>query len=139
MNKGRYVIIEDELGLEPNAIQDDVDKVLYEQDNYDMNKICNLLNKQDQQIEALQEQLKGAVIPKFKIGDRIYLLDITNKYILDFVIHYISIEKHILSKENRQLIIYYGADDGIWCDEENAFSTKAEAEKRLAELKGESK
>ncbi len=56
MTKDRYVLIEDY--FEPTAIQDNENKILYEQNNFDMNKLCEILNKQLLQIEQLKADVK---------------------------------------------------------------------------------
>ena len=78
-----------------------------------------------EQIESLKEQLANAIIPKFKIGQKVWF--IYGKSIRSFTILKIDIEIR-----NCVLITY---SDRGWCQfEENCFATKAEAEAKLKEM-----
>lgn len=100
---------------------------------------CARLNQQDQRIAELEEQLKNAIVPKFKIGQMVYTY---NKYqdcvyILDLIS--VHIERYETSKFNSLVYMAKRLKDGFISGylEEDLFATREEAEQRLNELKGE--
>lgn len=88
----------------------------------------HILNKQAEQIAELEERLKNAVVPKFKIGQIVWY--IYGKKIKSFTISKIEVERRIVP-----LIAY--SNPYIYQYEENCFATKEQAEQRLKELRGE--
>lgn len=89
------------------------------------------LKKYENQIQDLQEQLKN-VIPKFKNKQFIYALFTNTDFFRGQIESYDYYTKSYL--------IFF--DDNIgseWIPEALCFKTKAEAEKKLKELQGESK
>ncbi len=132
----RFVIQVDPLEMEDDAIFDNKELRLYECQSDMMSDICSLLNKQDQRIAELEERLKNAIVPKFKVGQEVWWIDtIMNSfneqryriesYLIDSIV--------ITNKQFR----YYG-DDGLWLGDNELFATKEEAEAKLKEL-GENK
>lgn len=110
------------------------------QDFMSINTICRRLNQQAQRIAELEEQLKNAIVPKFKIGDKCWAIrNTTNIY---------NEPKQVLIKEitiTKNCIKYY-AKNGCLTNRTNKttmhmqsqlFATKEEAEAKLKQLKGE--
>lgn len=108
----------------------------------ELGTIKELCNQQDQRIAELEEQLKNAIVPKFKIGDKCWAIrNATNIY---------NEPKQVLIKEikiTKNCIKYY-AKNGCLTNKTNKttmhiqsqlFATKKEAEAKLKEIKGENK
>lgn len=99
--------------------------------------IIDKLNKQAERIVELEEQLKNAIVPKFKIGQEVYKVYTANqKYPFVFKIIGFKITKS-RGKEN---IFYNVEEDGFdmgWYPDEILFATKEEAQEKLKELQGE--
>lgn len=119
-------------------IEDNRSGLLYCTTNHnDMKDLANLLNKQAQRIAELEEQLKNAIVLKFKPHNDLFVIvgyknepkSIEQYYIDEIVIRgngkfieYRDIEKETIIGENNLL-----------------FATKEEAEAKLRDLEGESK
>ena len=101
------------------------------------------LNKQAQRIAELEEQLKNAIVPKFKIGQEIW--EITP--LMSWKIK--RIEWHKFNGGNGDIVVeiyrlgHDRTDDYNCCimpvDNDRFFATKEEAEAKLRELQGEKK
>lgn len=101
----------------------------------------HLLNKQDQRIAELEEQLKNAIVPKFKVGQEIW--EITP--LMSWKIK--RIEWHKFNGGNGDVVVeiyrlgHDGTDDYNCCimpvDSDRFFATREEAEAKLQELQGE--
>lgn len=91
------------------------------------------LNEQAEQIRSLEEQLKNAIVPKFKIWQEVYYYHIARNKTYSGVIEDIQ----WFATRNG---IYYRIPqlqrDYFWIREDELFVTQEEAEKRLAELEG---
>ena len=101
------------------------------------------ISKKDQRIAELEEQLKNAiVIPKeLQVGNKVYFIDIEEKYIHKGKIY--SITKELNYEENGFIIwVYCRYDDGLTYTHPiedygvELFATKEEALSKLEELKG---
>lgn len=92
-------------------------------DNY-----IELLNQQDQRITELEEQLKKK--PKYNVGDRVYIINEDYEVERDFI------ESIDIDTDG---IEYYTEMYSICWYENELFTTKAEAEAKLEELKGDHK
>lgn len=128
----------------------------------------HLLNQQDQRIAELEEQLKNAIVPKFKVGQEVWCVyeywwngkfaDESNKFAINnFIIDAININKYgehyIFHKEyeGRDNVICYQPNfngnrfdvmSGVqnhYIDDYYLFATKEEAQAKLEEFKGENK
>lgn len=80
------------------------------------------LNQQSQRIAELEEQLKNAIVPKFKIGQEVWWIykdDIIESYVISDI-----------------RFMCFG-DDGCWLEDKELFATKEEAQAKLKELQGE--
>lgn len=85
-----------------------------------------ILNEKDQRIAELEEQLKNAIVPKFKIGQEVWYIDrygVQKDIIVSFT--YFSIENEILYKMHDEIIDHR---------EKYIFATKEEAEAKLKDL-----
>ena len=135
----RFVIQVDPLEIEDDAIFDNKELRLYECQSDMMSDICSLLNQQDQRIAELEERLKNAIVPKFKIGQKVYKVYTPNqKYPFEFKIIGFKITK----SKGEDNIFYNVEEDGFdmgWYPDEILFATEEEAQAKLEELQGESK
>ena len=89
-----------------------------------------ILNEKDQRIAELEEQLKNAIAPKFKVGQEVWYIDrygVQKDIIVSFT--YFIIENEILYKMHDEIIDHR---------EKYIFATKEEAQAKLEEL-GEKK
>ena len=124
MNKeNRFVIQVDPLEIEDDAIFDNKELKLYECQSDMMSDICSLLNKQENRIAELEEQLKNK--PKFNVGDKVYLINKDEEVERDFIE---SIDIDTFGIE------YYTVMHSICWYENELFSTKDEAQAKLKEL-----
>lgn len=129
-------------------IYDDCNIDLYDNDILnksitDEQQLGELLNQQDQRIAELEEQLKNAIVPRFKIGQKCYM--IPTKYnglkeIKDYTLLSISssdigirYDLSVNKKESGVEPLYCASEDmfGI-----SIFATKEEAQAKLKELQG---
>ena len=99
-------------------------------------QVCELLEKKDQRIAELEEQLKNAIVPKFKVGQNVWTIR-HNNYIYNTRIDEIK----VVGIDGKNEIFYYYDQPGSYahCEEmeDNLFATKEEAQAKLEELKGE--
>lgn len=94
--------------------------------------VIDRMNELSEQIRSLDEQLKNAK-PQFEVGQEIWCASLSHDGVYNFVITSIDIT---IWKTHRTLY-YFG--EKFWAKECEAFATREEAEKRMAELKGEGK
>ena len=88
-----------------------------------LTQMCaDVIAEKDRRIAELEEQLKNAIVPKFKIGQTIWY--IYGKKIKSFTISKIEVEIR-----NIPLIAY--SSPYIYQYEENCFATKEEAQAKL--------
>lgn len=104
-------------------------------EDYPSNReICATLNYQAELIAKLKEQLKNAIVPKFKIEQEVWYMDTR---INDFNEQRYMIESYIIE----EIVIFeYGiryVGDDVSMYEEDLFATKEEAQAKLKELQGE--
>lgn len=89
----------------------------------------------DQRIAELEEQLKNAIVPKFKIGQEVWFIDTR---VNDFNEH-----KYIIQYFEIQAIRFDNFDfeyEDCWGDivvQNDLFATKEEAQAKLKELQGD--
>lgn len=82
----------------------------------------------------LAELKQKAIVPKFKIGQKVWWIDTRvnsfneQRYRIDSYL----IDSIVITKEQFR---YYG-DDGLWLGDNELFATLEEAEQKLAEIKG---
>ena len=95
-----------------------------------INTICRRLNQQDQRISELEEQLKNAIVPKFKVGQEVFV-------IIQGVVRTTAINSFSFF-EGYEVSYYCKYVDGermyLELDESELFATKEEAEAKLKEL-----
>ena len=87
------------------------------------------LETKDQRIAELEEQLKNAIVPKFKINQIVYIVDKYFDKIYELKITSIRVSR--FKDKHFNSISYDGHS------EESLFATKEEAQAKLEELKGE--
>ena len=112
---------------------DEIDKIVDEIGDADsLYEFAECVYEDRQRIAELEEQLKNAIVPKFKVGQEIYI-------VCDFNINRIVYGWKIADYEYyKQLYIVVNKDGIDWLPEEKIFATKEEAEAKLREL-GEKK
>lgn len=105
------------------------------------NYLRDLLKKQSQRIAELEEQLKGSVRPKFKVGQTVYTFNKNTECIYELCIKIIRIEINEISEFNSLVYLAERLEDGNFFGyfEVELFATKEEAEAKLEELQGEIK
>lgn len=100
-------------------------------------EVQKVLKEKDKTIAELEEQLKNAIVPKFKIGQKVYKVYTPNqKYPFEFKIIGFKITK----SKGEDNIFYNVEEDGFdmgWYPDEILFATKKEAEQKLKEIKYE--
>ena len=118
VTKGNYNLADIEtkyLPIQTEVVSDNKDKTI---------------NKLQQRISELEEQLKNAIVPKFKVGDKVYAIIDTWAYTSVFPV------------EIRDTHLLYDVWDGEDTTKQHftrIFATKEEAEAKLQELQGEKK
>lgn len=97
---------------------------------YDMLKQTSIaLNRQ---LDQANERLKGAIIPKFKIGQEVWYISQNNDNVYEFMIKEMVFTR---CKDEREMIVYYDE----YCAqmyEYELYSSKEEAKAKLQELRG---
>lgn len=100
-------------------------------------EVEEILHKQEKRIAELEEQLKNAIVLKFKMGQKVYKVYTPNqKYPFEYKIIGFKITK----SKGEENIFYNVEEDGFdmgWYFDEILFATKEEAEAKLKELQGE--
>lgn len=98
--------------------------------NYKKDKIIEDLQLQ---LDQANERLKGAIVPKFKVGQEVWWIDtrgnIYNKQ--NYKIDSYLIDSIVVTDNKFR---YYG-EDGCWLGEEDLFATEQEAQAKLKEMK----
>lgn len=99
--------------------------------------------KLNKRIAELEEQLKNAIVPKFKVGQDVFVFD-WNSQLRSGRIY--EIQTNVVLYDQQPLITYlvdfysaYEDDDkeNDYYEEKDVFITKEEAESKLKELRGE--
>ena len=129
-----------------------LNKNIHSIDCYEEKNVLDIMNGQDQRISELEEQLKNAIVPKFKGEDIAFRVNIFTKDIERVVIVSTKIEiicninisytiaclgenQTLANIDIRDII----EDFGTYISqerEEDLFATKEEAEAKLEEIKG---
>ena len=101
---------------------------------------CVRLNEFSERIAELEEQLKNAIVPKFKVGQTVYTFNKNTECVYELCIKIIRIEINEISKFNSLVYLAERLEDGNFFGyfEVELFATKAEAIAKLKEL-GEKK
>ena len=106
-------------------------------------EIEEILHKQEKRIAELEEQLKNAIVPKFKVGQEVWVNDWTGQLRIGRIY---EVQTNAALHDQRPLITYlvdfygnYEDDDreNDYYEEKEVFATKEEAEQKLAEIGGE--
>lgn len=113
---------------------------LLEQYSNVVDELHESLNEKDLEIKDLQsqldqanERLKGAIVPKFKIGQEVYYYHIARNKI------YLGLIEDIQYFATRCSIFYRIPNlqrDYFWIREDELFATEQEAKAKLQELRG---
>ena len=93
------------------------------------------VTKREKIEQELAELKQKAIVPKFKIGQKVWWIDTRVNSFNEqrYKIESYLIDRIVITKEQFR---YYG-DDGLWLGDNELFATKEEAEQKLAEIKGE--
>jgi hypothetical protein len=94
------------------------------------------LAEKDKRISELEEQLKNAIVPKFKIGQTVYTFNKNTECVYELCIKIIRIEINEISKFNSLVYLAERLEDGNFFGyfEVELFATKEEAQAKLKEL-----
>ena len=97
----------------------------------DLGRIAITLNRQYKRIVELEEQLKNAIVPKFKVEQTVWIVYDSIQSIPSECV----IDKIVYDTSNLSKLLYYTKDEINWISlEKDIFATKEEAEARLREL-----
>lgn len=100
-------------------------------------KFIEIGNEYAEKNKRLEEQLKNAIVPKFKIGQEVFIIFETTKK--EYIVESTNINSITIFAGN-ELSYYCKYVDGermyLELDESEIFATKEEAEVKLKELKG---
>ena len=109
-------------------------------DRFALEKLVKESEAKDKRIAELEEQLKNAIVPKFKIGQDVWFVydenddcnyTILNKKVMAY--NYFSYEggyfEYAMSDDGTRDTIWYG-----YIEDKYVFTTKEEAEAKLEEL-----
>ena len=138
LKKQRYEYYKGTTEIMDNEVDEFVEDVVdvLNQKSYNINELLKINQLQAERIEELKEQLANSIRPKFKIKQtvyRIYQDKIENGMISEIRVDEIGITYHITMYKSKYCETY------CYVNENDLFSTKAEAEAKLKELKGENK
>ena len=106
-------------------------------DYLELEECCEILNQQNQRIAELEEQLKNAIVPKFKVGQEVWFVHKGTEKI-----HNGIIEGFEMVKLSDSIDEYYRIEYDDVCltsmvfEGEFIFITKEGAKSKLKELKG---
>ena len=100
-----------------------------------LDRLLDDFDSKNQRIAELEEQLKNAIVPKFKVGQEVWWIDTRVNSFNEqrYRIESYLIDSIVITKEQFR---YYG-DDGLWLGDNELFATKEEAAEKLRELQGE--
>ena len=133
INEGYEKCDEQEYTMQELGLNNYGDDIYYFNHRNEFEKDLKIVELEEENLR-LKEQLKNAIVPKFKIGQNIYRIkngNIVKNFIQNIMVAYY--------KNNTTLITYFLSESTSGCvlKEQNLFATKEEAEKKLKELKGE--
>ena len=105
--------------------------------------LWNRIQEKNKRIAELEEQLRNAIVPKFKIGQEVWFIYDENDD-FDYTILNKKVMAYTYSSYDGDYFEYAMSDDGtqytIWYGYiRHVFATKEEAEAKLKELQGERK
>ena len=101
-------------------------------DRFALEKLVKETEAKDQRIAELEDQLKNAIVPKFKKGQEVFYINSRNK-ISSGIIYNVRYD----SMKGFDYYIPMLQIEDFRIKEESLFTTKEEAEAKLKELKGE--
>lgn len=127
VTKGNYKLADLEtkhLPIQTEVVSDNKDKTI---------------NKLQQRIAELEEQLKNSIRPRFKVGQTVYTFNKNTECVYELCIKIIRIERNEIAKFNSLVYLAERLEDGDFFGyfEEEVFATKKEAQAKLKELQGE--
>lgn len=102
-------------------------------DRFALEKLVNESEAKDQRIAELEEQVKNAIVPKFKIGQEVWCIDPENDVSSG------EVWKIEINCVQTKYTVFLGNDYVDIYFEYELFATKEEAEAKLRELQGEKK
>lgn len=126
----------DELGFSPTIPISKEDKAHFvDWFKFEIDTIKALSQYQDRRIAGLEEQLKNAIVSKFRIDDKVYVLEVYDGKILSFEGKIKSIYKY----EDSIWYFIKNNDFETTKSEKYTFATKEEAEAKLKEISNDSR
>lgn len=132
-NKLMSMKSKEQLTNENDALKDSIAVILAQKKN--VHKHCDEKDQQidqlKQQLDQANERLKGAIVPKFKVGQEVYYYHIARNKI------YLGLIEDIQYFATRCSIFYRIPNlqrDYFWIREDELFATEQEAQAKLQEL-----
>ena len=135
--------------MEERFVLDNNDNIIDYEDKTDkyclsQEDVCNLLNKQQQRIAELEQELtelkERYIIPKFQLGQTIFTANKPNECIYELKIVSIHTERSEFCDRKFNSLVYLAErikDSYIGgYSEEDLFATEQEAIEKLKEMKG---
>lgn len=104
------------------------------------NCLRDLVKKQQQRIAELEEQLKNAIVPKFKFMEKVWHINKDSFYKKDWFVEELLINgfDYKIDKRKNALVMWYSTYFNNYKNykyqEKDLFATKAEAQAKLKEL-----
>ena len=109
---------------------------------YHTDDIVELLDEKDQRITELEKRLENSIVPKFKIGQEVFIVNTEYLYKQHYKVEQykvVGVYDKIDRRGNhvRWYTLDYGNSKRYNFLERNVFATREEAEQRLKELQEE--
>lgn len=127
-----------------NDIRDNKDKNYNKESAYkDLEKIADFIIDLQSQLDQANERLKGAIIPRYKIGTKLYMIPtefnrlkgIKDYELLSISLSSIGLRYDLsLNKKEKGVEPFYCASEDMFG--QSIFSTLEEAQAKLQELRG---
>ena len=127
-----------------NDIRDNKDKNYNKESAYkDLEKIADFIIDLQSQLDQANERLKGAIIPRYKIGTKLYMIPtefnrlkgIKDYELLSISLSPIGLRYNLcLNKKEKGVEPFYCASEDMFG--QSIFSTLEEAQAKLQELRG---
>ena len=121
-----------------NKLINDIDCVIFEEDCQLLDRILDDLEQKEQKIAELEKQLENAIVPKFKIGQEVWVIkrikqEIANGKIIKQYSYFNGGTPENLRNVNRWRIRLKNNSE-VTKKEYEIFTTKAQAEEALKKL-----
>ena len=141
--KPRYEYYKGTTNIVDNEVDEIVEDVVERLNTQDWNKreLLKVNQKQYEQIIDLEEQLKNAIVPKFKFMEKVWHINKDYFYKKDWYIEELLVNgfEYKIDKRKNALVMWYSTYFNDYKNykyqEKELFATKKEAEQKLKEIK----